>query len=81
MKLSATRFLLAGGGEAEMAQSAFQHIRIGGIEGIGFRDTTDTYKPFRAVGRSPADAADNQQLDRDEGSLFFGGHIAARTPR
>ena len=80
MKLSATRFLLAGGGEAEMAQSAFQHIRIGGIEGIGFRDTTDTYKPFRAVGRPPADAADNRRLERDEGSLFFSGHIAAWTP-
>ena len=80
MKLSATRFLPAGGAEAEMAQSAFQHIRIGGIEGIGFRDTTDTYKPFRAVGRPPADAADNRRLERDEGSLFFSGHIAAWTP-
>lgn len=80
MKLSATRFLPAGGGEAAMAQSAFQHIRIGGIEGIGFRDTTDTSKPFRAVGRPPADAADNRRLERDEGSLFFSGHIAAWTP-
>ena len=80
MKLSATRFLLAGGGEAKMAQSAFQHIRLGGIEGIGFRDTTGTYKPFRAVRRSPADAANNQRLERDEGSFFFSGYIAAWTP-
>ena len=80
MKLSPNGFLLARRGEAETAQSAFQHIRIGGIEGIGFRDTTGTYRTIRAVGRSPADAADNQRHERDEGSLFFGVQIAARTP-
>jgi len=69
-------------GDMAMAQSAFHHIRIGDIDGFGFRDTSGLVRPFGAIGPGPADTNGNGRLERGEflpdldqgGSLWWGGN-------
>lgn len=82
MKLTTAFLLLILMGDAAMAQSAFHYIRIGDIDGFGFRDTTGMVRPYGAIGPGPADTNGNGRLERGEflpdldggGSLWWGGN-------
>ncbi len=49
-----------------MAAEAFQHIRIGDIDGFGFRDTQGLARAARGIGPGPADSDGDGLLGEDE---------------
>lgn len=63
------------------AEGAFRHIRIGDIDGFGFRDTSGLVRPEGWIGPGPADTNGNGILGKGEfmpdldrtGSVWWGG--------